>query len=837
MKKRKVYLLFLLLISGSAIWGRCPIDISGVSKVVDTLSYRQVAPGTMYTYMSFPEYPMNVHMLTIDLRNQYNAVETFQASDHVGKTEYMTQAYERLTSQGHVPVGSINGNFWIVAGQGQPDELLGVPHSGSIHDGEMITDPNNWNRGRGTTEEELLNEIGFAAIDTDRKVWIDDMGFDGKVTIDGIGNYSISEINRIRKTNELVFFNSYLGQATRSDDDGTEVFIKPVDGQKWETNKEILCEVVRVEKNKGANTIQDGESVLSGNGKAQLFLDNLSIGQKVKVNMGIYTRTDKLRPMIQNLVTGNALVMKNGELTIRNTNEAYNSQLYPRTGIGMSQDSKTLYLIVIDGGSSRSIGANTETMCEILKASGAYNATSMDGGGSAQMMLKGHIVNNPSDGNERAVANGWMLFSTAPIDSKVARFEFSDFKLKIPANAQYKPSFLAYNQYGELLTESLEGVTLSCDASLGEIVEGEKLITSAIPQKGKLRAYYNGLEIEKEILIEESKVAFRLDSILLDNKMKYYIEVEAKSNEQQFTVDPSSLTWKIEDPKICCIDQGILTGLSNGTTLITGTLGDFKDSLKVTVEIPLTTVRSFGDFASTDWVIKSSSSIKTPFLISSNESSSLTYTYTAGRSPYVQICNDIKLYSLPTAIKIVFNPKETGLTKVVLELSVNNEDKKRLLEFTDIKKNQDNTLLVPITNLLNDVNDMACYPLMFKSLNFMIDLSTQTANQNYTIELKDFSILYSDVAQSIPVIEGSSSAFVYPNPVTDRKAFLSLSLDQPQKIVMDIYSLSGELISNVDLGLHQSGNIQLPFDGISSGIYLLKVRYGKKVEIVKIVLR
>lgn len=308
MKKQTGYLILFLLGFGIPTWSRCPINILDVSKSVDTLVYRQVGPGTMYTYMRLPEYPINVHMMTIDLNNPYNIVETFQAYDRAGSTERMTNAYTRLASSGHTPIGGINGNFWIVSGQGQPDVLLGVPHSGSVRNGEMITDPNGWNRGRGTTTEELLNEIGFAAIDENRKVWINDMGFDGKATIEGIGEYPISEINRIRKTDELVFFNSYLGKPTRTDDNGTEVFIKPINGQGWAVNKEIVCEVVRIIKDKGANTLQEGESVLSGNGKAKIFLENLAVGQQIKVNMGIYTLADKLRPMVKELVTGNALV-------------------------------------------------------------------------------------------------------------------------------------------------------------------------------------------------------------------------------------------------------------------------------------------------------------------------------------------------------------------------------------------------------------------------------------------------------------------------------------------------------------------------------------------------
>lgn len=110
-------------------------------------------------------------------------------------------------------------------------------------------------------------------------------------------------------------------------------------------------------------------------------------------------------------------------------------------------------------------------MCNILKAYGAYNVTSMDGGGSAQMMIGGAIVNNPSDGNERPVANGWMVFNTAPDDNVVASLLFEEHSdIIIPAYGEYRPNILAYNQYGTLLSENFQNYTLTCEPSgLGTI--------------------------------------------------------------------------------------------------------------------------------------------------------------------------------------------------------------------------------------------------------------------------------------------------------------------------------------------------------------------------------
>lgn len=248
MKKVRLHIVlpvFILLIQNITL-NAGKIEILGVSKYIDTLEHKSVGPGIQYTRFNLPEYPLSVYMLTVDLSDPYNVVETFQAGNQTGKTEAMTSAFMRLDREKHRSISGINGNFWIVSSQGQPDVLLGVPHSGSVLNGELVTDPNDWNRGHGS--------IGFAMLDATNKAWIDDIAFSGTVKISGVSEYPISEINRIRKNNELVLFNNYLGsQPTRTDDDGIEVFIRPIAGTTWRVNGDVECEVTRIIVNKGSN--------------------------------------------------------------------------------------------------------------------------------------------------------------------------------------------------------------------------------------------------------------------------------------------------------------------------------------------------------------------------------------------------------------------------------------------------------------------------------------------------------------------------------------------------------------------------------------------------------
>ena len=134
--------LFLISVA-SLLYGataHAAIDVGGTAKQVDTLECRTVGPGVQYVRMHMPEYPLDVYTLTIDLNNPYNDVNAFIGKDHAGSTEAMTEAYTRLSTPGHRSIGSINGNFWIVSGQGMDSRLLGQPHSGCMVNGEIATD-------------------------------------------------------------------------------------------------------------------------------------------------------------------------------------------------------------------------------------------------------------------------------------------------------------------------------------------------------------------------------------------------------------------------------------------------------------------------------------------------------------------------------------------------------------------------------------------------------------------------------------------------------------------------------------------------------------------------
>jgi hypothetical protein len=88
------------------------------------------------------------------------------------------------------------------------------------------------------------------------------------------------------------------------------------------------------------------------------------------------------------------------------------AERHPRTAAGVSRDGRTLLLLVVDGRQPEwSVGATLPELGQMMLDAGAWNAVNLDGGGSTAIWHRepgaaaGRVLNRPSDGHVRPVAN------------------------------------------------------------------------------------------------------------------------------------------------------------------------------------------------------------------------------------------------------------------------------------------------------------------------------------------------------------------------------------------------------------------------------------------------
>ena len=78
---------------------------------------------------------------------------------------------------------------------------------------------------------------------------------------------------------------------------------------------------------------------------------------------------------------------------------------HPRSAVGLSRDRRRLLLVVADGRREGVPGPALPEFARLLVELGAFKALNLDGVGSSALWVGDPIVNQPSDGAERAVAN------------------------------------------------------------------------------------------------------------------------------------------------------------------------------------------------------------------------------------------------------------------------------------------------------------------------------------------------------------------------------------------------------------------------------------------------
>jgi exopolysaccharide biosynthesis protein len=105
-------------------------------------------------------------------------------------------------------------------------------------------------------------------------------------------------------------------------------------------------------------------------------------------------------------VGGAPMLVRDGAL-VGQCNSACGS--HPRTGIGVTRRGRIL-LVVVDGRQPRwSLGPTMDEFARIMRDLGAVNALNLDGGGSSTMVIRGKVVNRPSDGRERSISNAVLV--------------------------------------------------------------------------------------------------------------------------------------------------------------------------------------------------------------------------------------------------------------------------------------------------------------------------------------------------------------------------------------------------------------------------------------------
>ena len=841
---RKTLLSMALAVIGAGTLAADVISLTGTDYQADLLIERDLGPGVNYRRYRIPDFPLNVNVVIMDLNNPYNRVETYQGGEQLGKTEKLANAYTRYMTEEKRPLAGANGNFWCVSSQTPwSDCITGATFNGNVRNGQIITETNAhadwWGHNNGSP--------GCVAITPTKEMVIDFMYYKGYVSNDKIGKLTIQQTNKLVREHEIGLYNSFFGRNKNffpvdqyADGNGTqhlkivegvstEVYLNIKEGDTWMVGRPMTCTVQDIKYNAGTGMLGDYDLCLVGRGGNLDELALLSVGDEVTIDLK-WEQPDGSAPEIEQLIGGNGVVMVDGVLTNLNEIDDYNTKTYSRCCYGTTADRKTLVCMVIDMSVDlvygRSAGCNTLVMCDLMKYFGCTNVMNMDAGGSAQMMVAGKVVNTTTEGTPRAVANGWFFYSIAPKDDKIARLAFDEVYLKAPSYSSLTPKVLGYNQYGDLVDEDVQGFTLSCDENIGTC-EGDVFTAGALSTTGNLTATLDGVSVTKELTVLAAAPSIRIKPLLIDATRQYAMEVIAEVDGITYDYNPATILWKVADESIANIDaNGVLVGLKEGSTEVIGEVGGVTDTTVVTVEVAPEAKMYVSNVG---WKVKGSGAKNITM-----SDGIMSYTYSSGRSNYIQLDSAVTYYSLPDKLWMTVNTS-MPITSISLDLRTPQHTRSNVIEIlppnsTAFELNTDNVIEIPISQL-GDPADLILYPITLRQIKFNLEKNT-AYNGAHTLKLSDVYAEYFNYS-GIETIEANDKNIVkiYPNPVTDGM-FNVVSSSAINEI--SVYSMSGsELVRTDKVG----NSVLVDASVLNNGVYVVKVKTENGIATSKLIVK
>lgn len=160
---------------------------------------------------------------------------------------------------------------------------------------------------------------------------------------------------------------------------------------------------------KGIRSFSPDQRILTFSWKSQKLSKILRENQAVAIDEYIAPEFSN----VVHLITGGPTLLKKSRIVRRYAEEGFRGfflKPQPRSAIGITLQEEVL-LVVVDGRQpGYSAGVTFERLSQIMKNFGAVEAMGLDSGGSSTLYAAGRILNRPSDGKERPVANGWFVF-------------------------------------------------------------------------------------------------------------------------------------------------------------------------------------------------------------------------------------------------------------------------------------------------------------------------------------------------------------------------------------------------------------------------------------------
>ena len=370
--RRQAALYAAALLVAALVSSGCPretaIDLGKPEPVADGVQLYRLTDPALLT----PPAPIAVQMLRldpsrIDLRSAL-------AQDRVMQLEMVPEIAARAGA-----IAAVNAGFFVVK-NGDPAGVLEIG-------GELVSDATLTRGAVGIvrTPGKPLALI-FDRVSASATLRFRSQGADFAQPIDGI------DTTRVRS--KLMLYTPRYGSDSDMADTGVE----------WQLAGSPLT-VAEKRPNAGHTPIpRDGVVLSYGGTILPTALERLDRGQVVTIDRQFTTglgTTPGQWVVAKDIVGGAGLLMLHGrpitDWTDEKLREGFNTERHPRTMIGVGRGG-AIWLVTVDGRNPAvSVGMTFVELQTLAQELNLVAALNLDGGGSTTMVVKGKIVNHPSD--------------------------------------------------------------------------------------------------------------------------------------------------------------------------------------------------------------------------------------------------------------------------------------------------------------------------------------------------------------------------------------------------------------------------------------------------------
>lgn len=339
---------------------------------------RKLAPGVIHKRIKKSGPKQRIHVVTISTKAR-RRLRTVLATAELPGLERTSSMARRKRA-----VVAINGDYARRSGR---------PVMTFARAGELLQTPLVWGRNFALTRDAERAYIGHPKVEVQLST--------------ALGAVDISRVNNgAPGKRSLALFTKEGGSIERPPRRGCSARLLPFGFPKRAPSGGLQTryEVGRVTCGEGRVFPLDGVTVTArGDGSKRDLVTGLKGAGPVSLTWSLGWEG------AYETVGGNPTLVEGGRVMIGRAKGDPFYRRHPRTGVGIARSGK-IFFVTVDGRQKRSKGMTLRGFARFFRHNlGARWALNLDGGGSTTMVVRGRVVNRPSDRSERPVSSALVL--------------------------------------------------------------------------------------------------------------------------------------------------------------------------------------------------------------------------------------------------------------------------------------------------------------------------------------------------------------------------------------------------------------------------------------------